>query len=93
MTRRRGLNLPDVPPTEFVPKPPDINSRPGLWGLTVRTIAGQTTYADGLTLDDLGIDGRPLHWHDEGDGTGVLYGRAFSVWGAPLAVARAVPLS
>lgn len=93
MTRRRGLNLPDIPPTEFVPKPPGINARYGLWGMTIRTRGGETYYTDAMELDSLEINGTPLRWHGEGDGTGVFYGRAVSMFGMPVAVARAVPLS
>lgn len=93
MSRRRGLNLPSLGDVDFVPRAPDLNSRPGIWGITTRTLVGETYYADGLTADDLVVGGAPLRWREEDNGTGVLYGRAYSEWGVPVAVARAVPLS
>lgn len=90
---RRGVDLPAIPMHEFVPRPARLTDRSAEWGVSVMVANGERYSAATISPADLLIYGAQIEWHSAANGTGVHYGRAHNTWGAPFAVARAVPLS
>lgn len=89
----RGLDQPIIPIDEYVPRPPTITSRSAEWGVAVRTYLGEIYQADSVAPQDIVINGAPVSWHHETNGSGVAFGRATDPFGMTIALLRAVPLS
>jgi hypothetical protein len=89
---RRGVDLPAIPIDGFVPDPARLRCS-AEWGVSVMTADRRRYQAETSRPNLLWVDGLAIEWHSAGNGTGVHYGRAVTVYGASFAVARAVPLS
>ena len=88
----RGLDQPGIPMTEFEPRPLTGVYGAAQYGVVIRDRLGGTYETEVFGPDDVQVQGRPLDWRRETNGTGVIYARAY-LFGVPVAIARAVPLS